>query len=240
LGASTIARDVSVLQAIFTTAKREELVESNPAERAERPKLPRRAWRILEPAEVARVSKAFADDQARVAFLTLVLTGLRRSELQRLRWRDVDLLGGVIRIRESKSEDGVRSIALAPRLMEELAKHYGRTTFKSDDELVFCHPERGTVYRAETFKEALGAALAAAGIDDRVRAFHDLRHASLTNGAAAGEAPVALMARAGHASMKTTQIYLHLAGVVFRDEAQRLEDRLLGESPTRHQEAVHD
>jgi hypothetical protein len=30
------------------------------------------------------------------------------------------------------------------------------------------------------------------------------------------------------------------AGVVFRDEAQRLEDRLLGESPTRHQEAVHD
>src|SRR5215510_5714748 len=46
------------------------------------------------------------DEQARAAFLTLVLTGLRRSELQRLRWRDVDLLGGVIRVRESKSEEG--------------------------------------------------------------------------------------------------------------------------------------
>ncbi len=60
------------------------------------------------------------------------------------------------------------------------------------------------------------------------RAFHDLRHASLTNGAAAGEAPIALMARAGHRSMRTTQTYLHLAGVVFRDEAAALERRLLG------------
>ena len=36
------------------------------------------------------------------------------------------------------------------------------------------------------------------------------------------------MARAGHRSMKTTNVYLHLAGVVFRDEAEALERRLLG------------
>jgi hypothetical protein len=39
------------------------------------------------------------------------------------------------------------------------------------------------------------------------------------------------MARAGHANTNTTKIYLHLAGVVFRDEAERLADRLLGGSP---------
>ena len=55
------------------------------------------------------------------------------------------------------------------------------------------------------------AALAAAGIGDYVRPFHDVRHASLTNGAAAGEQPIALMARAGHSSMSTTKQYLHLA-----------------------------
>jgi hypothetical protein len=43
---ATVVRDVSVLHAIFTSAKREELVDSNPAERAERPKAPRRRWRI--------------------------------------------------------------------------------------------------------------------------------------------------------------------------------------------------
>lgn len=148
-GASTVGRDLSVLQAIFTTAKREELVDSNPAERAERPRLPRRSWRILEPAEVARVAKAFTDEQARCVFLTLVLTGVRRSELGRLRWRDVDLLGGVLRIRESKSEEGIRSIALAPTLAAELAGHYRRSAFTGDDEFVFCHPERGTAYRPE-------------------------------------------------------------------------------------------
>jgi hypothetical protein len=38
------------------------------------------------------------------------------------------------------------------------------------------------------------------------------------------------MAKAGHASMTTTKRYLHLAGVVFRDEADALERRLLGVS----------
>lgn len=82
--------------------------------------------------------------------------------------------------------------------------------------------------RAERFKEALTAALEKAGVEKKLRAFHDLRHASLTNGAAAGESPLALKTRAGHSSMATTETYLHLAGVAFHDEAANLERRLLG------------
>jgi hypothetical protein len=66
LSPASVARDLAVLHALFKTAKREELVESNPAEGAERPKIKRRRWRILEPAEVSRVAKAFTDDQARL------------------------------------------------------------------------------------------------------------------------------------------------------------------------------
>ena len=40
------------------------------------------------------------------------------------------------------------------------------------------------------------------------------------------------MTRAGHANMSTTQTYLHLAGVVFPDEAQRIEDRFAAELGT--------
>ena len=61
-----------------------------------------------------------------------------------------------------------------------------------------------------------------------MRPFHDARHGSLTNGAAAGETPIALMARAGHRSMATTNQYVHLAGGVFHDEAAALEERMLG------------
>jgi integrase len=225
---ASIVRDLAVLHAIFKTALREELVDSNPAAGAERPKVKRRDWRILQPAEVARVAKAFTDDQARVVFLTLVLTGVRRSELQALRWRDVDLLEGVLRVRESKSESGRRSIALPPILADALTAHYRRSSFKGDDERVFCHPERGTQDQAEGFSEALTAALAAAGVEAKLRPFHDLRHASLTNGAAAGESPIALMTRAGHAKVSTTKQYLHLVGTVVPNEAARLEQRLLG------------
>ena len=225
---ATVVRDVSVLHAIFTSAKLEELVDSNPAERAERPKASRRRWRILEPDEVARVARELTDDQDRAAFLTLVLTGLRRHELVGLRWRDVALAEGVLRVRDSKTEEGVRSIALAPRLVEELWQHRRRSAFQGDDERVFHHPRTGGPFPPDKFREALNAALARSGITDYVRPFHDLRHTAITNDAAAGSSAIAVMSKAGHASMATTKRYLHLAGTVFRDEADALERRLLG------------
>lgn len=94
---------------------------------------------------------------------------------------------------------------------------------RGNDERVFCHPERGSVYRAEKFVDALALALKTAGVEGRVRAFHDLRHTAITNDAAAGANPTALMTKAGHSDMKTTKLYLHLAGVVLHDEAERLE-----------------
>lgn len=124
--------------------------------------------------------------------------------------------------------DGIRSIAFGKTLADALWEHRARTAFQGDGERVFCHPTRGTIYRAEPFAEAFTAALEAAGVAKSPRPFHDLRHTAITNDAAAGSSPIAVMAKAGHANMSTTQRYLHHAGVVFRDEAERLEDRLLG------------
>jgi integrase len=227
--AKTVQLHLNVLYDIFKTATAEELVEANPVEGAERPKTRRKRWRILQPAEVARVLKAFTDEQARTMFLVLMLTGVQRFELRQLRWRDVSLVENVLRVAESKTDEGERTIALSPMLADALADHYRRTAYKGDDDFVFCHPERGTKIREQVYAEQFRAALKAAGITDYVRPFHDARHASLTNGAAAGEAPIALMTRAGHRSMSTTRGYLHLAGVVFRDEADALERRLLGD-----------
>jgi integrase/recombinase XerD len=73
-----------------------------------------------------------------------------------------------------------------------------------------------------------------ADVDGKARPFHDLRHTALTNLAATGASPIAVMATAGHASMQTTKQYLHLAGVVFRDDADALEARLLGVESSTH------
>jgi integrase len=258
LGPATVNRDLSILHAIFDAALREELVDGNPAAKAERPKLPPFRPRVLKPAEVQAVRHAFVElarealtrerealspmertwekglswryEQARVVFLTLVLTGLRRFELQSLRWRDVDLVESVLRVVDSKSEDGIRSIAIPPLLAEELWQLRRRSPFMGQDELVFCHPERGTVLRPDQWQPLFQTALAEAGVHGRIRPFHDLRHTAITLDAASGASPIAVMTKAGHASFKTTQRYLHLAGVVFREEAARLEEKVLGGS----------
>ena len=134
----------------------------------------------------------------------------------------------MLRVRESKSEEGERSIALSPTLAEALWQHRRSSVFKGDDEAVFGHPKRGSKFEHEWYADEFRAALNAAGISDYVRPFHDARHASLTNGAAAGERPLELMARAGHRSMATTNQYVHLAGVTFPEAALALEGRLLG------------
>jgi integrase len=92
---------------------------------------------------------------------------------------------------------------------------------------VFCHPQTGGVLQHKRYAETLKLALEKAKVERAMRPFHDGRHSSITNAAAAGTPPAALMARAGHADFGTTQAYIDLAGETFREEAGRLEERVL-------------
>jgi integrase len=225
---------LNVAFSIFKGAIGEEFVESNPVASVQRPKVVRQRWRILEPREVPRVLAALSDARARRVFLTLTLTGLRRSELVGLRWRHVNLVDGTLHVEESKSEEGERLIALPTVLGDELVEHFACSAYRTDDDFVFCHPERGTKFEAHWYHDRFQDALSAAGVEGRIRTFHDMRHTALTNLAATGASPIAIMATAAHRSMQTTKGYLHLAGVVFRDDAAALEQRLLGvEDPGR-------
>ena len=120
---------------------------------------------------------------------------------------------------------GERLIALPPSLVDDLGAQYQRTAYRADADYVFAHPTKGSPPCFTWFRTALDTALAKAEVDGNVR-IHDLRHTALTNMAATGASPIAVMATAGHRSMSTTKQYLHLAGVVFRDEAGALERRL--------------
>ena len=179
-------------------------------------------------------------EQARVVFLAVLYTGLRRGEVLGLRWRHVFLAdpeGARLEVRETvvygraetpKSERAERTIALGPKLADELFEHRARTAFAGDDERVFCQPETGGLLDHKRYAKTLKAALAKAKIEKPLRPFHDGRHSSITNAAAAGTPPAALQARAGHSDYSTTQLYIDLAGETFREEAERLEQRLSG------------
>jgi integrase len=210
LAPRSISRHLNLLHLILDAARKRGLVRTNPVADVDRPREPRRRWRILSPVEVARVERAFrklaetADaaerrriEQARVVFLVVLGTGLRRGEILGLRWRAVDLAdsGGALRrvvetwVRDGvdtpKSEAGKRTIALGPALAEELWQHRRASGFSGEDERVFCHPETGGPLPHKRYAETLRAALAKAKGEGQMRPFHDGRHSSITNAAAA-------------------------------------------------------
>lgn len=139
-----------------------------------------------------------------------------------------------------KSEAGERTIALGRKLAEELWQHRRRSGFQGEDERVFVSPTRGTPFDVARHGKTLRLALAEAEIDRPMRPFHDGRHTSITNAAAAGTPAAALMARAGHSNYQTTQGYIDLAGETFRGEADRLEERLWGATSTKNRYKVAD
>jgi integrase len=90
----------------------------------------------------------------RVLIRTAAMSGLRRSELAGLRWRDVDWAAQRIRVRHAyvrgeystagKSDLSTRrSVPMADRLVGELDAWSRRTNWTSETDLVFAHPYTG-------------------------------------------------------------------------------------------------
>jgi len=156
----------------------------------------------------------------RVLVLTAAMTGLRQSELLGLRWRDVDWTAQRIRVRnafvrgehstQGKSDLSTRrSVPIADRLAGELDRWSRRSAYRSDDDLVFAHPQTGWPLDRSKVSRRFKDACRRAGVRE-VR-FHDLRHGFATRLAAAGQPLRTIQEFLGHADAKTTQIYAHYA-----------------------------
>ena len=124
LAPATIALILAVLHALFKTAVREELIDSNPATAVERPKILPRRWRILQPDEVGGWRRRSPTSRRAAVFMTLILTGVRRSELQGLRWRGRRPARGRAPGAAVEVGGGRASIALSPTLRDVLSEHY--------------------------------------------------------------------------------------------------------------------
>lgn len=228
LAARTVNLTLTVLHMILDRAVNEELIQSNPASRVNRPKEPRYQPRPLSASEARAVESKIADPTVRLAFVTFELLGIRISELRRLRWRNIDFLNGRLRVEDSKTPTGERSISIPPRLLARLQEHFQWTVYRHESDYVFCHPEKGSKMNPERYRKTVKEAVKATGIHDRFRQSHDLRVTSATSGILANENPVKLMTRNGWTSYETAKKYIDLAGQVFPEEAERLEALRLG------------
>ena len=197
--------------------------ESNPVALVETPRVHRdRDIRFLTVPELEAVLAASPDTPLgrvdRLVFLTAALTGIRRGEVVALRWQDIDWQVHLIRVRQNftrnrfgtpKSRRSSRAVPLAPRLADELRAHRERCSIVEPTDLVFAHPQLGTVLDPSKLRKRFIACVRRANV--RPVRFHDLRHTFGTQMAAAGAPMRAIQEWLGHSDLRTTLIYADYA-----------------------------
>jgi integrase len=142
LDPSTVRNALMPVRAIYRRACRPGgPVAVNPTRGLELPAVRGRRDRIVDPATAASLLAALPDGD-RALWATALFAGLRRGELLALRWEDVDLASGLIRVRRSydprsgetgepKSRAGLREVPIPGVLRDHLVAHKARCKWEA-------------------------------------------------------------------------------------------------------------
>ncbi len=234
LSAGTLIKHHNLLKSALDQAVKWRILAINPADAVDPPRTIRKEMRALTGPEVHILLDACKDTPWHSIFHTLTWTGLRRSELLGLRWRDVDLDLATLRVvqslqklntskfiyQEPKAAASRRTIALSPSSCIELRSHKKTQeqeaallgALVTEDTLVFSRPD-ASPRTPSTLTQAFRRLTRRIGLKG-VR-LHDLRHTMASLYLEQGVNPKTVAERLGHASVTITlDLYSHcLPGV---------------------------
>ncbi|MGB5760169.1 MAG: tyrosine-type recombinase/integrase [Acidimicrobiales bacterium] len=184
---------------------------SGPKRRAPLIRTPVTLPKVLSPGEIDRLVAALRTDRDRAMIDAMLLGGLRRCEVLGLRLEDIRVGERRVFIVEGKG-GRQRLIPISNRFFNTVARYLDneRPTDATTDAVfvVLKGPRRGSPLTAAGLDEIMRGARGRAGLEHA--SCHELRHTCLTRLREAGMSIEALQAQAGHASIETTRIYLHL------------------------------
>jgi integrase len=245
LSPKTIIKIMTMLNTVFKSAVKNELIRNNPVAGVE---LPKAARELVKPPEKADVLAILAKAPAeyKTIFLLDATTGLRRGEILALQWKDVDWINREIRIeraiKKAKGNDGAhkwtwimgttksgrsRRVGLAPIVIEELQALRASAKDTAEDQFIFTR--NGSFIIPEYFSQWIALPLVKEATEGRVKRFHDLRHFFASALIDNGESPKYVQDQVGHASISTTlDIYTHLWPQAKQQATKKLERSLFG------------
>jgi integrase len=182
---------------------------------------------LLEPAEVEALMGSLRTSRDRAMVQAMVLGGLRRCEVLGLRLEDLRLGEWRVFIAEGKGGHQ-RLVPLSQSFFSTVADYLNiERPAEAPTDRVFLAlkgPRRGHPLSAEGLDEVLSAARARAGLVHGT--CHELRHTCFTRLREGGMAIEALQAQAGHRSIASTRIYLHLGDGWLADEYKRAAEAI--------------
>jgi integrase len=240
----------STLRTALNKAKRLRLITTNPCDFVDPPRVERKEMAALDPVQVQAYLEAFRSTDISAAIATAIGSGCRCGELLALRWRDVDLERGTLRIerslervairtaqrvsyelafKEPKSKRSRRTIPLPPFVIDRLRRHrleqaerfLSAGAGRPDAEtLVF--EDDGRPWVPTTFGMLFARLRDAANLP-KVR-LHDLRHSYASLLLQSGADLKVVSTALGHSSVAiTSDLYVHLAPVMLQSAAHRLD-----------------
>ncbi|MGB2938511.1 MAG: tyrosine-type recombinase/integrase [Phycisphaerae bacterium] len=173
--------------------------------------------RFLQPDELPAFFKALATEPVsawRDFFWLLLLTGARRSNVQAMRWADLDLDRGEWRIPGEESKNGEP----LPTVLSDLAVETLRRRQEENGTGEYVFPSTNKTGHVTEPKRAWKVLLDRAGLEG-VR-MHDLRR-TLASWQARGGVSLGIIGRTlGHKSLAATQIYARLDLAPVRDAVE--------------------
>lgn len=187
---------------------------------------PRTLPRVLSPAEVDAFVAALRTRRDRAMVEAMLLGGLRRCEVLGLRMKDVSAGERHLFIVDGKGGHQ-RSVPVSRRFFTTLSGYLAEERPESDSDRLFLALKgrrRGQPLSAYGLDEIVSGARRRAGIAHLT--CHQLRHTCLTRLREAGMALEAVQAQAGHRSIESTRIYLHLANAWLAEEYTRAADAI--------------
>ena len=183
---------------------------------------PRTLPRVIDPDEADALMGALRTHRDRAMVQAMLLGGLRRCEVLGLRLSDVHPGGKRLFIVDGKGGHQ-RIVPVSPRFFTTLAGYLDleRPGTASTDRVfvVLKGQRRGLPLSAAGLDEIIAGARRRAGIEHLT--CHQLRHTCFTRLREAGMALEAIQAQAGHRSIESTRIYLHLANDWLAGEYRR-------------------
>jgi integrase len=239
-----------VLSASLSRAVEQQLIARNPAEvfRRRLPKVEHRNMTTLTAEQSARLLDAVRHSHIYWPVLIALATGTRRGEVLALRWRNIDLERGLVRIVESLEQtktglrfkapktDRARAITLPAfavgelrRLKREQAEALLKLGVRQTGATLACARADGEPLQPQSLTHEFPRFLARLGADfPRVR-FHDLRHSHATQLLLAGVHPKIAQERLGHSTISTTlDLYSHVTTTMREDAAARIDAAFRG------------
>ena len=176
------------------------------------PKKRHRIPAILSPEEVAQLIDAARTPYQRILLMMLYATGVRRTELARLKVSDIDSRRMVIHIQGGKGRRD-RDVMLSPKLLEAL-RQYWRGLKRKPTTWLFPNKRRQKNADAPIDNKvvwyACQQAAKCAGLKKAIHP-HTLRHCFATHLLEAGADLRTIQILLGHHDLKETTIYLHVS-----------------------------